>query len=104
MLDAASSDLVAAAGSSMSIPPSATDLAAVTIAVASLEANTRPPSSVGIDVPTTAVTTAAKVADDTRHNFSANVDGSPPPVYDGWDANQRVWHNNELADTQPPRP
>ena len=51
MLDAASSaDMAAAAGSSSSIPPLATDPAAVTVAAASSEANTRPPSSVGINV------------------------------------------------------
>ncbi len=66
MLDAASSDLAAAAGSSTSIPPLATDLAAVTLAAALLEANTRPPSSVGVDVTATAVTTAANVANNAH--------------------------------------
>ncbi len=102
MLDAASSDLKAAAGSSTSIPPSATDLAAVTVATALLEANTQPPLSVGVDVTATVVATAANIADDTHHNFAAKVNGGPPPVYAGWDANQRAWHNNGLADTQPP--
>ena len=37
-------------------------LAAVTAAAASSEANTRPPSSVGVDVTATTVTTAADVA------------------------------------------
>ncbi len=49
MLDAASSDLAAAEGSSASIPPLATDLAAITVAAAS-ETATRPPSSVDVDV------------------------------------------------------
>ncbi len=40
MMDAASSDLAAAAGSSTSIPSSATDLAAVTVAAALSEAST----------------------------------------------------------------
>jgi hypothetical protein len=102
MMDAASSDLAAAAVSSMSIPPSATDLAAVTITTALSEANTQPPSSVSVNVTTTAVATAADVADNTHHNFATKVDGGPPPVYAGWDANKRAWHNNGLADTQPP--
>jgi hypothetical protein len=102
MLDAASSDLAAAAGSSTSIPPLATDLAAMTLAAALSEANTQPPLSVGVDVTATAVTTAADFADDTRHNFATKVDGGPPPVYAGWDANQRAWYNNGLANTQPP--
>ncbi len=50
MLDAAlSADMAAAAGSSASIPPSATDLAAITVAAAS-ETTTRPLSSVDVDV------------------------------------------------------
>jgi hypothetical protein len=102
MLDAASSDLAAAAGSSTSIPPLATDLAVVTIAAALSEANTRPLLSVGVNVTATAVATAANVANDNRHNFAAKVDGGPPPVYAGWDANQRAWHNNGLANPQPP--
>ena len=77
MLDAASSDLVAAAGSSSSIPPLATDLAAVTVAEASSEANTRPPSSVDIDITATTVTTAADVADDARYDPAGTVDGGP---------------------------
>ncbi len=80
MLDAASSDLVAAAGSSTSIPPLATDLAAVTVAAALLEANTRPPSSAGINVTTTAVTTAADVANDARYNPATNIYGGPSPA------------------------
>jgi hypothetical protein len=63
MLDAASSaDMAAAAGSSTSIPPLATDLAAITVAAALPETTTRPPLSVGVDVTPTAVTTAANVA------------------------------------------
>ena len=81
MLDAASSaDMAAAAGSSSSIPPSATDLAAVTVAEASSEANTRPPSSVDIDITATTVTTAADVADDARYDPAGNVDGGPSPA------------------------
>ena len=81
MLDAASSaDMVAAAGSSSSIPPSATDLAAVTVAEASSEANTHPPSSVDIDITATTVTTAADVADDARYDPAGNVDGGPSPA------------------------
>jgi hypothetical protein len=74
----------------------------MTVAAASSEANKRPPSSVGVKVTATAVATAANAANNTHQNFAANVDGSPPPVYAGWDANQRAWHNNRLADTQPP--
>ncbi len=66
MIDAASSDLAAAAGSSTSILPSATDLAAVTVAAASSEANMQPPSSIGVNVTATAVTMAASIADDAR--------------------------------------
>jgi hypothetical protein len=55
--------------------------------------------SIDVDVPATAVTT--DIANDTRHNFAANVDGGPPLVYAGWDANQRAWQKNGLADTQP---
>jgi hypothetical protein len=103
MLDAAASDMAGAAGSSsLSSLLSAIDPAAITVTTGSLETTTHPPSSIDFDVPATAVTTAANVADDTRHNFTTNVDGGPPPVYAGWDANQRAWHNNGLADTQPP--
>ena len=48
-------------GGRPSIPPSATVLAAVTVAAASPEANTCPPSSVSVDVTATAVTMAADV-------------------------------------------
>jgi hypothetical protein len=80
MLDAASSDFVAAAGSSSSIPPSATDLAAVTVAEASSEANTRPPSSVDIDITVTTITAAANVADDARYDPAINVGGGRSPT------------------------
>ena len=81
MLDAASSaDMAAAAGSSSSIPPSATDLAAVTVAEASSEANTHPPLSVGIDITATTVTMAANIADDARYDPDINVDGGPSPA------------------------
>jgi hypothetical protein len=70
MMDAAAfADMAAAAETSMSIPPSATDLAAITVAAAaSLEPTMCPPSSVNVDIPTTAVTTAANFADDARHD------------------------------------
>ena len=80
MLDAASSDLVAAAGSSPSIPPSATDLEAVTVAEASSEANTCPPLSVDIDITATTITTAANIADDARYDPAVNVGGGPSPT------------------------
>ena len=67
-------------GGELSIPPSATVLAAVTIATASSEANTRPPSSVGVDVTATAVTTAADVANDARYDPAVNVDSGPSPA------------------------
>ncbi len=103
MLDAAVSDMAGAAGSlSLSSSLLATDLAAITVASGLSETTTCSPSSIDVNVPATAVTMAADVAKDTHHNFAANVDGGPPPVYVGWDANQRAWHNNGLADTQPP--
>jgi hypothetical protein len=90
MLDAASSaDMAAAAGSSMSIPPSATDLAAVTIAAASPEMTTCPPSSIGVNVTATAVTTAADVTDNARYDPATNVDGGPSPAALGNDADVR---------------
>ncbi len=50
MLDAAlSADMAAAAGASASIPPSATDPAAITVAAA-LETTMRPPSSIDVDM------------------------------------------------------
>jgi hypothetical protein len=67
-------------GGRPSIPPSATVLAAITIAAALSEANTRPPSSVGVDVTATAVTTAANVANDARYNPAFNVNGGPSPA------------------------
>ncbi len=90
MLDAASSaDMAAAVGSSTSIPSLATDLAAITVAGALSKANTRPPSSVGVDITATAVTTAADIAKDARYDPAVNVDGCPSPAaldddtYDG---------------------
>jgi hypothetical protein len=77
MLDAASSDLAANAGSSTSILLPATDLAAITIAAALLEANTRPPLSVGVDITATAVTTAADVTNNAHYDPAANVNSSP---------------------------
>jgi hypothetical protein len=86
MLDASWGDT--RQGGRLSIPPSATDLAAVTIAAASSEANTRPPSSVGVNVTATAVTTAADVADNVRCNPAINVDGGPSPTALGNDADE----------------
>ena len=80
MLDAESSDMAAAVGSSTFIPSSATDLAAVTIASALPKANTHPPLSVGIDITATTVTAAASVADDAPYNPAINVDGGPSPA------------------------
>ena len=60
-------------GGGPSIPPSATDLAAVTFAAALTEANTRPFSSVDADVTATAVTMAADVANDARWDPAVNV-------------------------------
>ena len=62
-------------GGRPSIPPLATVLAAVTVAAASSEANTRPPLSVSVDVTATAVTKAADVANDARYDPPVNVDG-----------------------------
>ena len=82
MLDAAYGDT--RRGSGPSIPPLATVLAAVTIATALSEANTRPPSSVGVDITATAVTTAADIANDARYDPAFNVDESrkPPAALD----------------------
>ena len=78
MLDAACGDTCRGGGPS--IPPLAAVLAAVTVAAASLEANTRPPSSVGVDVTATTVTMAADVAYDARYDPAINVDGGPSPA------------------------
>jgi hypothetical protein len=87
MLDAASSaDMAATAGLSMSIPSSATGLAAITVAAASSEAATRPPLSVGLDVTATVISTAADVDNDARYDRAANVDGGPCPAALGDDA------------------
>ena len=84
MLDAACGET--RRGGSPSIPPSATDLAAVIVDTAASEANTRPPSSVGVDLTTTAVTTTADVANDARCNPDANVDDGPSPSALGYNA------------------
>jgi hypothetical protein len=84
MLDASWGDTCRGGG--LSVPPTATDMAAVTITAASSEANTRPPSSVGIDVTTTAVTTAADIADNAHCNPAINVDSGPSPTALGDDA------------------
>ena len=78
MLEAACGDT--RRGGRPSIPPSATVLAADTVAAASWEANTHPPSSIGIDVTATAATTAADVTNDARYNPAINVDGGPSPA------------------------
>ncbi len=99
MLDAASYadiDMAAAAGSSSSIPPSATVLAAVTVAAASSEANTHPPSSVGVDITAPAVTMAADVADDARYDPAAKVNGGPPPTALVDDADNREAGNTSV--------
>ena len=72
MLDAACGDT---RRGGPSIPLLATDLTAVTITTASLEANTRPPSSVGVDVTATAVTMAAAVTNNACYGPAVNVDG-----------------------------
>ncbi len=87
MLDASWGDTCWGGGPS--IPPSATDLAAVTVAAASLEANKRPPSSVGINITATAVTMAASVADNACCNPAINIDSGPSPAALGNDADNR---------------
>ena len=80
MLDSAWGLLVGGADRLSSIPPSATDQAAVTVAAAALETTVCPPSSVGVDVTTTAVTAAADVADDAHYDLAVNVGGGPSPT------------------------
>ena len=67
-------------GGRPSIPPLATVLAAVTVAAALSKVNMRPPSSIGVDITATTLTTAADVAYDARYNPAVNVDGSPSPT------------------------
>jgi hypothetical protein len=94
MLDAACGDTHR--GGRPSIPPSATDPAAVTVAAASSETTTRPPSSVAVDVTATAVTTASDIADDARYDPAVNVNGGSSPAslvddaYDGGAGNTLV--------------
>ena len=64
----------------MSIPLLATDMAAVTVAMASLEANTRPHLSVNINITATTVTKAADVADDAHYNPAVNINNGPSPA------------------------
>ena len=78
MLDAACGDT--RRGGGPSIPPSAAVLVAVTVAAASSEANTRPPSSVGIDVAATTVTMATNIANNARYNPAVNIDSGPSPA------------------------
>jgi hypothetical protein len=75
MLEAACGDT--RGGGRPSIPPSATVLAAATVAAAASQANTRPPSSVGIDITATAANTAADIANDARYDPAINVNGGP---------------------------
>ena len=49
----------------------------------------RPPSSVNVDVTATAVTAAADVANDARHDPAVNVDGGPSPAALDNDADDR---------------
>jgi hypothetical protein len=83
MLDASWGDTRRGGGPSIAAPIATL---VVTVAAAASEANTHPPSSVGVDVTATAVTTAADVADDARCNPNANVDGGPSPSALGDDA------------------
>ena len=78
MLDAACGDT--RWGGGPSIPRSATALAAITVAAALSKANTHPPSSVGVDVTATTVTTAANVTNNARYDPAINVDGGPSPA------------------------
>ena len=81
MLDASCGDTCRGGGPSIAIAaPTATPV--VTVAAAASETTTRPPSSVGVDVTATAVTTmAANVANDnTRYNPAVNVNGGPSPA------------------------
>ena len=59
------------------------------LAAALSEATTRPPSSVGVNVTTTAVSMAADVANDAHCNSAINVDGGPSPAALGDDADDR---------------
>ncbi len=88
MLDAACGDT--RRGGGPSIPPSAAVLAAVTVAAASSEANTHPPSSIGVDVTATTVTMAADIANDARYDPAVNVDGGPSPAALDNDADIRL--------------
>jgi hypothetical protein len=77
MLDATSSDLVATAGSSTSIPLSDTDMAAVNAAGPLLEAKTSPHSSVNVDINSTTVTMAANAANNARYDPAVNATAAP---------------------------
>ena len=94
MLDAAGGDTHR--GGRPSIPPSATDPAAVTVATASSETTTCPPLSVGVDVTATAVTIASDIADGARYDPAVNVNGGSSPAslvndaYDGGAGNTLV--------------
>ena len=81
MLDASCGDTCRGGGPSIAIAaPTATPV--VTVAAAASETTTRPPSSVGVDVTATAVTTmAANVANDNaRYNPAVDVNGGPSPA------------------------
>jgi len=62
------------------------DLAAVTVATAASETTTHPLSSINGNVPATAVTTAADVADDAHCDPDANVNGGHSTAVLGNDA------------------
>jgi hypothetical protein len=98
MLDAAGGDTHR--GGQPSIPPSATDPAAVTVTAASSETATRPPLSVGVDVTATAVTTASNIADDARYDPAVNINGGSYPaslVDDAYDGGQGTRWCNQLS-------
>jgi hypothetical protein len=87
-------------GGRPSIPPSATDPAAVTVAAASSETTTHPPSSVGVDVTATAVTTTSDIANDARYDPAVNVNGGSSPaslVDDAYDGGQGTRWCNQLS-------
>ncbi len=83
MLDASWGDTRWGGGPSIAAPIT---MPVVTVAAAASEANMHPPSSDGVAVTTTAITTAADVADNARCNPDANVDGGPSPSALGDDA------------------
>ena len=79
MLDASCGDTRRGGGLSIAAP---TATPVFTVAAAASETTMRPPSSVGVDVTATAVTTmAANVANDNaRYDPAVNVNGGPSPA------------------------